>query len=91
MEEGDGSCPFNHSPIKRHAAVSLNTGILVLPGDFVTGETTRICRGFSLVDRAAQTGEMPCLTAYRMSCALVFTFSSSMIRDLWYSIVLGVR
>ena len=77
--------------LKTHTAVSLNAGILTLPGEFVTGEITRICRGFFLVDRANQTEEMPCLTAYWMSWALVFTFSCSIIRDLWYSIVLRVR
>ncbi len=59
----------------------MNAGILVLPGDFVTGEIPRICRGFSLVDRADQTVEIPCLIAYRMSSALVFTFSCSIIRE----------
>ena len=74
--EGDGSCLFNHSPIKgigdtrtgprtaeSHTAVSLKAEILMIPGDFVTREFTRICRGFSLVDRADQTEEIPCLTA----------------------------
>ncbi len=104
VAEGDKSCPFNHSPIKgigdtragprlagSHAAVSLNAGILAHLSEFVTREIPRICRGFFLVDRADQTEEIPCLTAYWMSWALVFTFSCSMIRDLWYSIVLGVR
>ncbi len=36
---------------------------MALPPDFVTREIPRICRGFFLVDRADQTGEMPCLTA----------------------------
>ncbi len=74
-----------------HTAVSLNAGILAPPGEFVTREIPRICRGFFLGDRADQTEEMPCLTAYWMSWALVFTFSCSIIRDLWYSIVLRVR
>ena len=63
--EGDGSCPFNHSPIKRfgdtrsvprtagpHAAVSLNAGILAHPREFVTREIPRISEGFFLGDRA---------------------------------------
>ena len=74
-----------------YSTVFLNAGILALPGESVTGEIPRICRGFSLVDRADQTEEIPCLTAYWMSWALVFTFSCSIIRDLWYSIVLRVR
>ena len=44
---------------KTHTAVSLNAGILTLPGEFVTREIPRICRGFFLVDGADQTEEMP--------------------------------
>ncbi len=76
---------------RSHSTLFLNAGILALPGESVTGEIPRICRGLSLVDRADQTEEILFFTAYWMSCALVFTFSSSMIRDLWYSIVLRVR
>ncbi len=71
-------------------AVFLNAGILARPADFVTREIPRISEGFFLVERADQTEEISCLTAYWMSWALVFTYSCSIIRDLWYSTVLGV-
>ena len=74
-----------------HTAVFLNAGILAHLSEFVTREIPRICKGFFLVDRTDQTEEIPCLTAYWMSWALVCTFSFSMIRDLWYSTVLAVR
>lgn len=54
--------------------MSLNARILAHPVESVTREIPRICRGFSLVDRADQTEELPRLTAYWMSCALVFTY-----------------
>ncbi len=46
-------------------AVFLNAGIMALPGQFVTREIPRICRGFFLGDRADQTEGMPCLPAAR--------------------------
>lgn len=67
---------------RTYTAVSLNAEILAFLSESVTGETTGISAGFFLVDRADQTEEMPCLTAYWTSCALVFTFSFCMIRYL---------
>ena len=94
VAEGDGFWGFNHSPIKRiddsrngprmagsHAAVSLNAGILALPGEFVTREIPRICRGFSLADRANQTEEMPLSMAKTPSGLLM----SGLTMDSWIS------
>ena len=76
---------------RTYIAVFMTADILALPGDFVVGKITRIREGFFLVSLKLQTEAMPCLTAYWMSCALVLTFSFSIIRYLWYSIVWGVR